>query len=98
LSPSEDERAAERFLRDHAPPRRDPRVVGDLVRNIIHNTIQLTSRIQEDGAPRNDLAEDDPREIDDDEDQDRARDALPPVIVDSVRNFVHNTIQLISGI
>jgi hypothetical protein len=74
VSPSEDERTAEAFLRDHAPPRRDPRVVA------LHQ------------------AEDDPREIDDGEDQDQAQVAPPPVIVDSVRNFVHNTIQLTSGI
>ena len=118
MLPSEDDRAAEAFLRDHAPPRRNPRVIGELVRNFIHNTIQLTSGLQEEDAPHNVLAqrhknnqppelsqhstaalhqaEDDPQESDDDEDQDKAQVAPPLVIVDSVRNFVHNTTQLTS--
>ena len=57
MSPSEDERAAEAVLRDHAPPHGHPRVTGDLVRNFMHSTIQLTSGIQEEGAPRNVLAQ-----------------------------------------
>jgi hypothetical protein len=52
VSPSEDERAAESFLRNGSA-----HVVDDLVRYFVQNVIQLTSSIQEESAPRNVLAQ-----------------------------------------
>lgn len=47
-SPSEDERAAEAFLRDYAPPH----VIGDSVWNLARNKLRLISGVQEEGAPQ----------------------------------------------
>jgi hypothetical protein len=44
-SPSEDERAAEDFLKNSAPPRAS--VIGDSVRYFLRNKIQLTSGLQD---------------------------------------------------
>ena len=52
VSPSEDERAAEAFLRNGPPS-----VVDNMVRYFVQNTIQLMSDIQEEDAPHNVLAQ-----------------------------------------